>query len=122
MAIKIQAVEDLYAYLKQFGLTDYQAQGTAAVMMLGKATAREVSKNTNIQLKHVHRTMQELGYFGLIETIETRPMLYIAKPDEVFGRLIGMKEERLEKLQSKRDDLLGAIEDYHSSVKLTIEE
>jgi|GEM_PF-3392525 sugar-specific transcriptional regulator TrmB len=121
MAIQIRAIEELYVYLKQFGLTDYQAQGTAAVMILGKATAREVSKNTNIQMKHVHRTMQELGYFGLIETIETRPMLYIAKPDEVLERLIGMKEEKLEKLQSKGEDLLGTIEDYQSSVKLTIE-
>ena len=93
--------------LTELGLTLLQARIYMTLTKLGKASARTISKQSNIVREEIYRVMPKLEKMGLVEKTITRPTLYKAIIlKEGLDILIQRKAEETYRLQKKTRNMI----------------
>lgn len=86
------------ALLEEIGLSLYDRQALAALMVLGVADAAAVCREGAVPSSKVYRAMEKLCQLGLVQIQPTRPRIYAAlAPDVVTGRVVELARERAER-------------------------
>ncbi|MGY5875402.1 MAG: MEDS domain-containing protein [Candidatus Thorarchaeota archaeon] len=121
--ILISELEAGSKILTEFGLTPYQSMVYLAIVKLGLTTASRVSKLTGVRREEVYRTLPKLEEAGLVERVLGRPVKVRAlSVEDALSILIKKKKEAAEKeisdLTSKKDELLGSLNDFVSPAEL----
>ncbi len=87
--------------LVKLGLTSNQARAYLALVHLGVATAKEVSKNSQITRQDIYRVMPTIQQIGLIEKIIASPSKFRAIPiKDAVQMLLQLKDKENFELHS----------------------
>ncbi len=104
--------QDVYAALKEYGLTDYETRAFIALITNGISSAKQLSERTKIPYSRIYDVLVNLENIGWVSVISGRPMKYQAERPKAVARLakkqIEAKYERIEvALLEKLDPLYG---------------
>ncbi|MCI4366138.1 MAG: hypothetical protein L3K08_00115 [Thermoplasmata archaeon] len=87
--------EQVIRSLGRFGFSQREATIYLALLRLGRATARELSKDTGVDRVLGYRTLDVLRGRGLVDTTAERPRRFVAaEPSAMFDRVL--RERRAE--------------------------
>jgi sugar-specific transcriptional regulator TrmB len=93
--------------LRDLGLTLLQARTYLALCKTGPATAKTISKTSNIARQNTYRILPTLEKIGLVEKIITTPTTYKATPiKEGYSLLLQNKTKENNELQKKTIELI----------------
>ncbi|MGD6851732.1 MAG: TrmB family transcriptional regulator [Candidatus Bathyarchaeia archaeon] len=93
--------------LMNLGLTLVQATAYSALLRLGKANAKTISKASGIARTDVYRVMRTLEKLGLVEKIIAAPSMYKATSlKDAFKLLLKYKEEEYSVLKDRAAELV----------------
>lgn len=114
MAEKFSTVisQEVYAALKEYGLTDYETRAFIALITNGISSAKELSERTKIPYSRIYDVLVNLENIGWVAVISGRPMKYRAERPKNVARIarkqIEAKYERIEHaLIEKLEPLYG---------------
>lgn len=104
--------DDAIAALKRLGLSSYEAQVFVALQRIGRGSARDVDRITEVPRSQVYGAAENLEERGLIDVQQSEPIQYRAVDlDEARTRLrarLDTAEERaFSYLESARNELSG---------------
>jgi sugar-specific transcriptional regulator TrmB len=112
--------QDVYAALKEFGLTDYETRAFILLITSGVSSAKELSDKTRIPYSRIYDVLVNLENFGWVKVISGRPMKYRAERPAHVAKLarkqIEAKFQRIEHaLIEKLEPLYGHEEAVEST-------
>lgn len=97
--------------LQQLDLTEYQARCFVALVRVSSATAKEVSRISDVPYTRVYNTVEDLQDRGLVEVQESDPREFRAIPaDDAIRALRDEYESRLETAEQTLSELETADE------------
>jgi sugar-specific transcriptional regulator TrmB len=92
--------------LRELGLTEYQAKAYLALVRLGKGTAAQVAKVTDVPRNKLYPVMQQLNQLGVVETLLGEAQVFRPLPiDRFVAERIGHMRSRVEELDASRGAL-----------------
>jgi sugar-specific transcriptional regulator TrmB len=95
--------EKLVENLKNYGLTEYEAKGYAAIVGLGRGTARETCEISGVPQGRIYTVLNTLAEKGFIFIEEGTPTYYLAEnPAEIFTAI---KDEYCSSIDEMIEDL-----------------
>jgi sugar-specific transcriptional regulator TrmB len=95
--------EKLIENLKNYGFTEYEAKAYAAIVGLGRGTAREVCDISGVPQGRIYTVLNTLAEKGFIFIEEGTPTYYLAEnPAEVFS---AVKDEYCSSMDEMIEDL-----------------
>lgn len=109
--------QDVYAALKEFGLTDYETRAYVTLVINGTSSAKEISDQTGIPYSRIYDVLTALENRGWVVVHQGRPMMYQAgRPLDVsklarkdieakFKRIEVALVEKLEPLYGNSEEL-----------------
>lgn len=92
--------EEQLAKLKEYGFSDYASRVYLALLEIGRADARETSRQSRVPLAKIYAVLRQLHDRGLVEVAAESPRKYAPRP---FG-------EYLAKLRTEHDERSAALE------------
>ncbi|WP_161991505.1 TrmB family transcriptional regulator [Natronorubrum aibiense] len=103
-------------YLKELGLSKYEANAYACLLQRGTSTAQEVSDGADVPQPRVYDALDSLEQKGFVDVQPGRPKKYSPiEPDTAINRFCDFKErqhnQELSRMQRLGDHLIDAIED-----------
>ena len=112
--------QEVYAALKEFGLTDYETRAFIALITNGISSAKELSDRTKIPYSRIYDVLVNLENIGWVKVISGRPMKYKAERPAFVAKLakkqIEAKYSRIETaLIEKLEPLYGQDEQVEST-------
>jgi HTH-type transcriptional regulator, sugar sensing transcriptional regulator len=112
--------QEVYAALKEFGLTDYETRAFIALITGGISSAKELSDRTKIPYSRIYDVLVNLENIGWVKVISGRPMQYQAERPAFVAQLakkqIEAKYARIETaLIEKLEPLYGHEEQIEST-------
>jgi HTH-type transcriptional regulator, sugar sensing transcriptional regulator len=112
--------QEVYAALKEFGLTDYETRAFIALITNGVSSAKELSDRTKIPYSRIYDVLVNLENIGWVKVISGRPMKYRAERPVFVAKLakkqIEEKYKRIElALIEKLEPLFGHEEQVEST-------
>jgi sugar-specific transcriptional regulator TrmB len=112
--------QDVYAALKEFGLTDYETRAFIALITHGVSSAKELSDRTKIPYSRIYDVLVNLENLGWVKVISGRPMQYKAERPTFVAKLakkqIEEKYTRIEHaLIEKLEPLYGNDEEVDTT-------
>ncbi|QEE15429.1 TrmB family transcriptional regulator [Promethearchaeum syntrophicum] len=112
--------QEVYAALKEFGLTDYETRAFIALITNGISSAKELSDRTKIPYSRIYDVLVNLENIGFVNVISGRPMKYQAERPAYVAKLakkqIEEKYQRIEyALLEKLEPLYGHEENIEST-------
>ncbi len=112
--------QEVYAALKEFGLTDYETRAYVTLVINGTSSAKEISDDTGIPYSRIYDVLTALENRGWVLVQQGRPMLYqAARPLEVSQlarKEIESKFKRIETaLIEKLEPLFGNSEEIDAT-------
>lgn len=112
--------QEVYAALKEFGLTDYETRAFIALITNGISSAKELSDRTKIPYSRIYDVLVNLENIGWVKVISGRPMKYKAERPAYVAKLakkqIEAKYSRIEAaLIEKLEPLYGHEEIIEST-------
>ncbi len=115
-----QIPQEVYAALKEFGLTDYETRAFIALINHGTSSAKELSDRTKIPYSRIYDVLVNLESSGWVKVISGRPMKYKAERPASVAKLakkqIEDKYSRIEvALIEKLEPLYGQEEQVEST-------
>lgn len=92
--------------LRELGLTEYQAKAYLALVRLGRGTAAQVAKVTDVPRNKLYPVMQQLNQLGIVETQLGEAQVFRPLPVDRFleDRIAAMRA-RVDELDRSRADL-----------------
>ncbi len=109
--------------LMGLGLTFLQAKTYLALIKLGKAEVKTISRASSVARQDVYRVMPALQKLGLAEKIIATPTMYQAIPLRIsLLTLIQQKIEENAELQKKAKALIYDFEENNSGIELKEDE
>lgn len=93
--------------LRELGLTEYQAKAYLALLRLGRGTAAELARVTDVPRNKLYPVMQQLNQLGIVETAVGEAQVFRPLPLDRFV------EDRLEAMRTQvreLDESRGALE------------
>ena len=79
--------QEVYAALKEFGLTDYETRAFIALITTGISSAKELSDRTKIPYSRIYDVLVNLENIGWVKVISGRPMKYKAERPAYVAKL-----------------------------------
>jgi HTH-type transcriptional regulator, sugar sensing transcriptional regulator len=112
--------QEVYAALKEFGLTDYETRAFIALITNGVSSAKELSDRTKIPYSRIYDVLVNLENLGWVKVISGRPMKYKSERPAFVAKLakkqIEEKYQRIEQaLVEKLEPLYGHEEQVEST-------
>lgn len=100
--------------LEEFGLSSYAAQTFVALTSLGTATARDVSRTSDVPRTRVYDAIEELHERGLVDVQQSSPQQFWAISPETAGRTL---ERELANRKATLETALGEIDETTDRTK-----
>jgi len=98
---------EVYAALKEFGLTDYETKAFVALTINGISSAKEISDKTNIPYSRIYDILLNLESQGWVKVHQGRPMLYQAERPKSVAKIAKKQlEEKYKRIESALIDKL----------------
>jgi sugar-specific transcriptional regulator TrmB len=95
----MQHIEEDLDVLNELGLTILQAQTYLALTKLGRANAKTIATNSNIDRAHIYRVISSLEELKLVDKKLTVPTIYQALPlEDGIQMLLANKQEQMKNL------------------------
>lgn len=92
--------------LRELGLTEYQAKAYMALVRLGKGTAAQLAKVTDVPRNKLYPVMQQLNQLGIVETLLGEAQVFRPLPiDRFLAERLQAMRTRVEDLDRSRADL-----------------
>lgn len=118
--MKTNISQEVYAALKEYGLTDYETRAFVALITNGISSAKELSDRTNIPYSRIYDVLVNLETQQWVKVISGRPMKYKAERPASVAKLakkqLEDKYQRIETaLLEKLEPLYGAEEMVEST-------
>lgn len=112
--------QEVYAALKEFGLTDYETRAFIALITHGVSSAKDLSDRTKIPYSRIYDVLVNLENLGWVKVISGRPMQYKAERPTFVAKLakkqIEEKYARIEQaLIEKLEPLYGNDEEVDTT-------
>jgi len=105
--------EEIFILLKDFGLSDDEAQIYLGLLRMGGAKASEVSYFTKIDRVKAYKMLENLKNFGFITSTLSSPAIFSANNiEKTLDDVIQRKLLESEKLQSHKFHLLQLLENF----------
>ncbi|MEM0488561.1 MAG: helix-turn-helix domain-containing protein [Candidatus Bathyarchaeia archaeon] len=104
--------------MTRLGLTCLQARVYLALARMEKATAKMISKDSQIDRAEVYRTLSGLHQLGLVEKVVNAPTFFRALPvQEALPMLLRRKGKEYNEIKEKTEDLLENLKRVHNEEK-----
>lgn len=104
---------EIISSLVSFGLTPVQAQAYITLLTLHKATAKLISKNSDVNRVNIYKALRRLKKLGLVEETLGMPTEFSpVNPDEALEILISSKLRGVEQLEQTKKTVAGEIQDF----------
>ncbi|MHA1777244.1 MAG: hypothetical protein DRO88_02715 [Promethearchaeia archaeon] len=118
--MKTNISQEVYAALKEYGLTDYETRAFVALITNGVSSAKELSDRTNIPYSRIYDVLVNLETQQWVKVISGRPMKYKAERPAFVAKLAKKElEEKYQRIESalleKLEPLYGAEETVEST-------
>ena len=98
---------EVYAALKEFGLTDYETKAFVALTINGISSAKEISDKTNIPYSRIYDILLNLESQGWVKVHQGRPMMYQAERPKSVAKIAKKQlEEKYKRIESALIDKL----------------
>jgi sugar-specific transcriptional regulator TrmB len=98
---------EVYAALKEFGLTDYETKAFVALTINGISSAKEISDKTNIPYSRIYDILLNLESQGWVKVHQGRPMLYQAERPKTVAKIAQKQlQEKYKRIESALIDKL----------------
>jgi HTH-type transcriptional regulator, sugar sensing transcriptional regulator len=112
--------QEVYAALKEFGLTDYETRAFIALINHGVSSAKELSDRTKIPYSRIYDVLVNLESSGWVKVISGRPMKYKAERPASVAKLAKQQiEEKYKRIEialiEKLEPLYGQEEQVEST-------
>mgnify|MGYP000956214185 CR=1 FL=1 len=112
--------QEVYAALKEFGLTDYETRAFIALITNGISSAKELSDRTKMPYSRIYDVLVNLENLGWVKVLSGRPMKYKSERPAIVAKLakkqIEEKYQRIEQaLVEKLEPLYGHEEQIEST-------
>ena len=103
--------EQLIRELRLFGLTKNEAKTYLALLQLKQASARAITKLSNLPRQEVYRVMPRLEKLGVVEVNIGKPTKFLSvPPKEVLSELIERQKQIFDKQISELTEKKGMLE------------
>ncbi len=104
--------EDIQTFIK-LGLTALQANVYLTIVKAGKATAKKISENTQIDRADTYRIIIKLQDLGLIKKIVSTPTAFTATPlQDALQMLLEHKIHEIDEIKAETKKLLEKRREY----------
>ncbi len=105
--------DDLVNDLVSYGLTPVQAQAYLTLLKLGRATAKSISRSSDLNRVDIYRALRHLKKFGIVEENLGNPTEFVAvEPDQALDVLISSKLRVVDHLRENKSDLRRKLRDF----------
>ncbi|MHA1339995.1 MAG: TrmB family transcriptional regulator [Promethearchaeota archaeon] len=102
--------QEVYAALKEFGLTDYETRAFVALCINGISSAKDISDKTSIPYSRIYDILLNLESQGWVKVQQGRPMLYVAERPIVVAKIAKKQlEEKYRRIESALIDKLEPL-------------
>lgn len=102
--------QEVYAALKEFGLTDYETRAFVALTINGISSAKEISDKTSIPYSRIYDILLNLESQGWVKVHQGRPMMYQAERPVVVAKIAKKQlEEKYKRIESALIDKLEPL-------------
>tara|TARA_Y100000031_G_scaffold149240_1_gene186720 strand:+ start:57 stop:431 length:375 start_codon:yes stop_codon:yes gene_type:complete len=97
-------------YLKQLGLTEYQARVMIVLFCKGEATAKDICTYGGIRQTKIYQVMKSLEDKRLVSYKYTSPREYCGvTPTKAMNSLIGKREKALKQLKDQKQESVNLL-------------
>lgn len=107
--------QEVYAALKEFGLTDYETRAFVALTINGTSSAKEISDKTNIPYSRIYDILLNLESQGWVKVTAGRPMKYSAERPITVAKIA--KKQLEEKYARIETALIDKLEPLYGNEK-----
>lgn len=99
------------ATLRDLGLSEYEARSYRALLRLGPATAKELSRASDVPMGRVYDVLNSLEQWGLVRSqASSRPKKYVGvEPDTGLERLLDDKKAELERKVQQYESIVSEL-------------
>jgi sugar-specific transcriptional regulator TrmB len=112
--------QEVYAALKEFGLTDYETRAFIALITHGVSSAKELSDRTKIPYSRIYDVLVNLENLGWVKVISGRPMQYKAERPAFVAKLAKKQiEEKYTRIEHALIEKLEPLYGNDESVDTT---
>ncbi|MHA1720735.1 MAG: TrmB family transcriptional regulator [Promethearchaeota archaeon] len=112
--------QEVYAALKEFGLTDYETRAFIALITTGISSAKELSDRTKIPYSRIYDVLVNLENIGFVKVISGRPMKYQAERPAYVAKLAKKQiEEKYQRIEYALLEKLEPLYGHEESVEST---
>ncbi|HIH31885.1 TPA: TrmB family transcriptional regulator [Candidatus Woesearchaeota archaeon] len=91
--------------LRELGLSEYEEKAYTTLIKLGKTSASEISRNSQVSYGKIYEVLASLEQKGLIKTIPENTKKFIASDPENLMHLVNKKEEELLEIKNSIREL-----------------
>ncbi len=110
---------EIISYLKEFGLNTYEAKAYLSLLKLGKSTATEISKESQVPQQRIYDSLTGLEKKGFVQAVNKKPKLFIPIPvkEALINRIYQLKVEFEKKekfLRSLVEEIVQELENVES--------
>ncbi len=118
--MKTTISQEVYAALKEYGLTDYETRAFVALITNGISSAKDLSDSTSIPYSRIYDVLVNLETQQWVKVISGRPMKYRAERPAFVAKLAKKQlEEKYQRIEAalleKLEPLYGAEEIVEST-------
>ncbi|MEM5836398.1 MAG: helix-turn-helix domain-containing protein [Candidatus Aenigmatarchaeota archaeon] len=104
---------EIFSFLKQLGLGEYEARAYTELVLLGPSSANELSKVTEIPKSKIYEVLESLMSKQMVEVFEEKPKLFRAIDSRVaIKSLIDEKEQQLKAIKEKANSLIAQLKTF----------
>ena len=104
---------ELVKNLVSFGLTPVQAEAYLTLLRLNCATAKSISRTSDINRVDIYRALRHLKKFGIVEEKLGNPTEFVAiDPDQALDVLIASKLRSVDHLRFSKTDVKNQLEEF----------
>lgn len=107
--------KEIYAALKEFGLTDYESRALIALVINGVSTAKEISDRTQIPYSRIYDILLNLEKINFVKVLQGRPMQYKSERPVTIAKIA--KEQLEEKYKRIETALIDQLEPLYGNEK-----
>lgn len=102
--------QEVYAALKEFGLTDYETRAFVALTINGISSAKEISDKTSIPYSRIYDILLNLESQGWVKVHQGRPMMYQAERPLTVAKIAKKQlEDKYKRIESALIDKLEPL-------------
>jgi sugar-specific transcriptional regulator TrmB len=107
--------QEVYAALKEFGLTDYETRAFVALTINGISSAKDISDKTQIPYSRIYDILLNLESQGWVKVHQGRPMMYQAERPIIVAKIA--KKQLEEKYKRIENALIDKLEPLYGNEK-----